>query len=116
MKDESESIAPNYLRLLLLEHFSLLRLRHAILFSHHFAVSFGKRNKNRSNDAALSPSTFAADEISCRFLAKFYGSFFFSQKTRKKRTERELPLGRAASYRIFSYFFLAFLSSYFSWL
>lgn len=79
MKDESESIAPNYLRLLLLERFSLT-VTPRDPFSRYFAVSFGKRNKNRSNYFALSSSTFAADEIFLRILAKFYGSSFFFPK------------------------------------
>lgn len=107
VKDESESIAPNYLRLLLLERF-LLTVTPRDPFSCYFAVSFGKRNKNRSNYSALLPSTFAADEILFRFLAKFYGSCLFSRKTRKKRTGRELPLGRAASYRVSFLFFSRF--------
>ena len=45
MKDESKSIALNYLRLLLLERFSLLRLRHAILSRTILPCLLGKGTK-----------------------------------------------------------------------
>lgn len=115
MKDESESIAPNYLRLLLLERFSLT-VTPRDPFSRYFAVSFGKRNKNRSNYSALSPSTFAADEILFRFLAKFYGSFFFPERPVKSGREENFLWDVLHRIGFLSYFFLAFLPSYFSWL
>lgn len=45
VKDESKSIALNYLRLLLLERFSLLRLRHAILSRTILPCLLGKGTK-----------------------------------------------------------------------
>lgn len=112
VKDESESIAPNYLRLLLLERFSLT-VTPRDPSSRYFAVSFGKKEQKPFELFGVIIVNICRGwnflQIPSEILRIVV---LFSRKTRKKRTGRELPLGRAASYRV-SFLFLFFFFSLF---